>query len=51
MPSVLDAVIDGATDPALKQALCSAFMDRFGLTPTDFLRCPAAAASYNECSR
>ena len=51
VPSVLDAVIDGATDDKLKIALCSAFMDRFGLTRSDFARCPATAASYNECPR
>lgn len=51
-PSVLDAVVEGATDPLVAKALCSAFMDRFGLTVTDFRssRC-ATAQSYKECTK
>ncbi|MBI5543144.1 MAG: hypothetical protein HY901_04605, partial [Deltaproteobacteria bacterium] len=51
VPSVLDAVIDGATDPKVKSALCSAFMDRFGLSKAQIGRCPVTAESYKECIR
>lgn len=51
LPTVLDAVIDGATDPDMKAALCSAFMDRFSLSKSDFARCPSTAVSTNECLR
>ncbi|HEY3445929.1 MAG TPA: hypothetical protein VGK67_06160 [Myxococcales bacterium] len=51
LPTVLDAVIDGATDPTLKAALCGAFMDRFYLARSQFAHCPATAQSMNECKR
>lgn len=50
-PSVLDAVIDGAEDPLVKTALCSAFLDRFGFSRNEIAHCPATAQSYRECVR
>ena len=50
-PGVLDAVIDGASEPLLKKALCSAFMDRFNLDQSQIVHCPATAQSYKECVR
>jgi hypothetical protein len=48
--SVLTAVLDGASDPDLKSALCSAFMDHFNLTRDQIAHCPATAQSYKECT-
>jgi hypothetical protein len=50
-PGVLDAIIDGTDNDLLKKALCSAFLDRFGLTMDQLVRCPATAMSYGECPR
>lgn len=47
---VLDTVLNAAP-PEVKAPLCSAFLDRFGLTPADLAGCPGGAASYGECTR
>lgn len=48
---VLDAIADGMTDPLLKASVCSAFLDRFGLTLQDLKSCPGTARSFNECAK
>jgi len=50
---VLDRILDAASnpkyDPKLKEALCSAFMDRFHLPRTAMRSCPATARSFGDC--
>jgi hypothetical protein len=51
LQTVLDSVIEGAEDPTMKDALCGAFMDRFGLPRSQFKRCPPTAQPMRDCVR
>lgn len=48
---VLDVVVESATDPDLKHALCATFMDRFGLTHLQLKSCPQTTKAFTECQR